>query len=1209
MAQSQNISYHLGSIKIKHFIDADNNRLSNVAYPINQTDAVNKQYVDDIALGNIESAFEAGTGINKIGNVISVNNNLTHVTAIGNINIGSWNADIINVPYGGTGKNNFSSNKLIMGNGTSPLISISELSFESNTFQIACPISILNTSNSIGIGSGGSFTTLGGGSISGNLFIGKSLIVSENITLAGDLTVGNIIINGSTNFGTITSTDSNFTSSTITNLLTTNITSSNIFTTQLKTTNLTSNNIVSSSITNSNFITTNVSTISLLASNISTASIKVNNNINTNNLITTNISSVSLSSTNFTTSNLYTTNLSGSSAILSNINILANLTAPSIVSNSIASVYISSSNLFTQSITSNNLVINSSSRLGNVTATNLITTTFTSSNSLITNITNSNLISTNIINTNITTLNLIGTSIINTNLTSNNINASNITLSNLIGNGVTVNNIYTNNLITSNITSANLYLSGIAITTSFNSSYISSGQLYVSNLSSFNNTHTTNLTSSNFRNTHSTISNINSTNITSLNLYVHNVSNFGSMGSINLSTGNLYSSTTAFFNNSITNTSTISNLKVNNISLTGSISTANINTNTLLAPLISNTSLTTTNLLSTNVNTTNFSTTNIRISGNSNFEIATVNNLTVGTLFVGSNTNLTSLISSNFTVSSILNTYLTTSNLNVQNYANIRGLLNIGSNIDFTPSTYGNILNIAPCILNDISSPESTNIPSWSTSFFGQTTLSAQNNVTIQKASSLYLQGDPIAGINQTFVNSSALTIGYVNNQTGGSMTGQIMFERADGNWYGSIFTEDSTNKLVIANASLSGGGGLGLYTHTGTKITFAEIPNASNFTPNTFLELSNDTSTFYSTTDSTSTTSGALVVNGGLGVTQNITCDTITPNNINASIQSLQDVNSIPPENGQSLVWNGSSWTPTTISASSAPTPINIYPMESVVPEMNSNGPVAGTDGDYYVSASSEYNSTYAAYKCLSSIINPSDWATDNENTNFWITIQLPTPQNIRYVLLEGRINNEDPYYITIQGSNDNSLFTDIIVNESFTALNYDGYFAARIPENSTEYTYYKFLFPSGSGSSPGLNMIRLFRFDNSTYTEGIMDNSSLEGNGKFNSAIINGRWPMAFQINESGTVNIRAQFTCYTSSPYVYRKFVMYIDGSPFSYTGSSFIKQTIHQNLHIPTQTLEWTGSLSEGIHTISFFVDGGSGIIFDTNDTIKVNVIKY
>jgi hypothetical protein len=69
------------------------------------------------------------------------------------------------------------------------------------------------------------------------------------------------------------------------------------------------------------------------------------------------------------------------------------------------------------------------------------------------------------------------------------------------------------------------------------------------------------------------------------------------------------------------------------------------------------------------------------------------------------------------------------------------------------------------------------------------------------------------------------------------------------------------------------------------------------------------------------------------------------------------------------------------------------------------------------------------------------------------------------------------------------------------------------------------------------------------------------------------------------------------------------MYINGAPFQNDGSTFIKQTLHQNIHTSLQTLEWTGSLPAGIHTLSFFVDGGTGVVFDTNDNIRVNVVKY
>jgi hypothetical protein len=794
-------------------------------------------------------------------------------------------------------------------------------------------------------------------------------------------------------------------------------------------------------------------------------------------------------------------------------------------------------------------------------------------------------------------------------------------MSNLLVTNVTTSNLSSNNLISTNISTGFLLVSGTSIFTTLNSSNISTGQIYISNIGIINNANIINITSSNLFNTNSTISNIFNAHLTTSNLYVNNTATLATVASINLSTGNLHSAKTAFLNNQIVNTSTIGNLTVTNISLLGTFNSDNISSSNvyistnLITPFINNTAQTTTNLLSTNVKSTNISSSNLQISGISILGTVNSNNLSTGALSVSTNSNLTNVISTNITVSSIQNTHITTSNIIITNNATISKKINIGSHFSSRPyTTSGNILNIASCIFTDITTSESGVVPFWSTNFFGKTTLSAQNNITTEKTCNVYLQGDPVLGVKQSRINSSALTIGYVNNKTGGNMTGQIMLERNDGNWYGSIFTEESSNRIVIANASLSGGGGIGLYTYTGTKISFADITGPSNFTPTTFLEFSNNTSQFYSTVDSISKTSGSVVIDGGLGVVKTITCDTITPQTIDASITSLQDVDSsVTPSNGQSLVWNGSLWSPSTIIGGGGtyigPTTVEVYPMELVMPVMDSNGPVSGNDGDYYVTSSSENNSTYAAYKCLSSIKNPSDWATDGENTNFWITVQLPTSQNVRYIVLEGRLNNEDPNYITVQGSNDNSTFTDIIGNEYFTALNYDGYFATRIPESSISYTYYKFLFANGKGENPGLNMIRLFKYDYSTYTEGIMDNSSFEGNGIFNSAIINGRWPMAFELLDSGVVNIRAQFTCYTTLSYVYRKFAMYIDGAPFSNSGSSFIKQTIHQNLHMATQTLEWTGNLSSGVHTLSFFVDGGTGIVFDTNDTIRVNVIKY
>jgi hypothetical protein len=1209
--QTDTLLYKFGSIKVKNTIDSDNARMINVGDPINTNDAANKKYVDDrISF----SEMYAGTGLTKTDTTFSVNNSLTHVTAIGNINTGTWSANTINVPYGGTGKSSFTANKLVMGDGTNPLISISQVSFESNKLKSTAPIEILNTTNSSGVGSGGSFTTLGGASVSGKLWLGDDLSVKNNVYIQGDITVGNLTLNGTANFGSVSANNSTYTNCTITNIISTNITTSSIITTQAQTTNITNSNLISTNITNTNLHTTNISASTLNITNyINSINLSLSN-ISTSTLLTTQSRSV-----NTTTTNLLATNLSGSSAILSN------LTAPSIVASSVSSVYTNVTNGTFTSITTDNIIVNTTSVLTNTTTSNLFNVNFTSSNIQNVNLRTTNATVSTLLATTVTSVN---TNV--TNITTNNVTTVNITTNNVLTTNLTTSNISTTNLLSQNISSSTLRISGVSILSTINSNNLSTGTLSVTGQTTLTNTIMTNSTISNISNnnittTNITTSNVLTNNISTSNLNASNIVVLGSVGSVNLSTGNIHSSSTAVFNNSNIITSTISNLRVTGVSILGTVNSNNISTgsinisNSLNVPLVNNTTQTTTNLLVSNVRATNITSTTLQITGTSIFTTVTSNNINTGTLAVSTTATIPNIIATNITAPNISTSAVSTSIINISNTATISKTLNIGSNFSASPKTSsGNILNIVPGIFTDSTTLSGGTVPLWAANYFANPTLSAQNTITTQKISNIYIQGDPIVGINQTVENSAAVVIGYVGNQTGGNMSGQIILERGDGNWYGSIFTEATTNKIVIANASLSGGGGIGLYTYTGTKVTFADIPSATEFTPTTFLEFSNDQSTFYSTTESINTTTGSVVLYGGLGVEKNISCNSITPVSINASISSLQDVDSTTPTTGQSLVWNGSQWSPATISGgggggntsgSIGPVVVEVYPMELVMPVMTSNGPVEGNDGDYYVSASSEFSALYTANKCLSSITNPSDWATAGEVSDFWIKVQLPVSQNVRYILLEGRINNEDPNFVTIQGSNDDITYTDIYLNENFTALNYNGYFSARIPENSKDYLYYKFFFASGAGVNPGLNMLRLFRHDVFAYSEGILDNSAVEGNGKFTNCIINGRWPMSFDLDTTTIVNIRAQITCYTSSSFVLRKFVMYVDGAPFSHTGSTFVKQVVHQNLHLSLQTLEWTGTLDAGIHTLSFFVDGGTGIVFDTLDTIRVNIVKY
>jgi len=1219
--KSSRMTYDFGGVNVHNYIRTVHQaRIENVGLPTNDSDAATKKYVDD----NITSSeIYAGSGLNKVGTTFSVNSNLSHVTGLGNINSGTWSANAITVPYGGTGKTSFTANKIVMGDGANPLVSISEFSFESNRLQSTVPLYITNTTTSIGVGSGGSLTVLGGASISGKVWLGNELNVANNVNISGDVTLGNLKILGTSNFGSVSANDGAYTNTTVTNLVNTNITSSSIITSNIKTTNFTASNCISTNITNTNILT----------SNISASTLQITNNINAIQLSTTNITTSSLITTqakavNTTTTNLVLTNVSGSSAILSNLNIISNITTPNLLSSSVVSTNINVTDGNIISITGENLIINTSTILNtNVTTQNLWNTNFTSSN-----IQSINVKTTNVTSSNITTTSINGTNSSFSNVTSANLLNTNLTTSNIIATNISTSNITSTNIILQNITTATLRVSGISIQTTVNSVSLSTGTLSVNGTTNLTNTIMTNTTvpnisNTNLANTNITTVNLNTNNITTSNLYVNTIATLGTVGSSNLSTGNIHSSSIVTFNNQIANTSTISNLRVTNVSVLGTVNSNNLSTGSihvstnLVVPLVTNTTQTTTNLLVTNVRATNISTSSFQVTGTSIFGTVNSNNLLTGNLVVSATSNLTNIIGSNITVPNIVTTSITSSNIIVSNNVSVKQCVNIGSNFAASPNTTsGNILNIVPSIFTDNTTAAGGTVPFWATNFFANSTLSAQNSITTERVCSMYLQGDPILGINQTIQNSTALAIGYVNNQTGGNLNGQIILERNDGNWYGSIFTESSTNRIVIANASLSGGGGIGLYTYTGTKITFADIPSATNVVPTTFLEFSNNTSSFYSTTESIGKTSGSVILQGGLGVSKNITCESITPTSIIASIKSLQDVDSImTPSSGQSLVWNGTKWSAATITGggggggvttgSTGPTPVEVYAMNLVMPIMTSNGPEPGNDGDYYVSASSEFSGSYAAYKCLSSVTNPTDWSTSGENSDFWIKVQLPSSQEVRYVLLEGRINNEDPLSVTIQGSNDDSTYTDIITDQTFTALNYNGYFATKIPDNSKDYTFYKFLFPTGSGINSGLNMLRLFKYDSTTYTEGILDNSSFEGNGKFNGSIINGRWPMGFQLTDTTIVNIRAQITCYTLSSFVLRRFVMYINGAPFQNDGSTFIKQTVHQNLHTSLQTLEWTGSLPAGTHTISFFVDGGTGIVFDTNDNIRVNIVKY
>ena len=311
MAQSRKVTKTFGGLDVLNFIDSNNHRLLHVALPSEDTDGVNKLYVDTIASG---ATSIAGYGLTKTGNVLSVNNNLPNLTGVGNINDGTWSADTITVNYGGTGNSSFLANKLIMGNGTNPIQSVSGLSIENDTFNSSIGVNLSNTTNATNATSGGSLTVRGGASIE------KNLIIGGNLT-AQNATIQNLAIPGTTTFNNIQSLSSSFTNLSVSNLLTTNCTLNNLILSSLT---ATSGSFYNSTIT-STYI--NNSTIGQLYSANSTLS--------------------NLFFNNGTGSNLYITNFTGANSISSRSTI-----STSIITNSTAA------NLFLTNATSNNIFLN-----------------------------------------------------------------------------------------------------------------------------------------------------------------------------------------------------------------------------------------------------------------------------------------------------------------------------------------------------------------------------------------------------------------------------------------------------------------------------------------------------------------------------------------------------------------------------------------------------------------------------------------------------------------------------------------------------------------------------------------------------------------------------------------------------------------------------------------------------------------------------------
>ena len=824
MSQSRFNSSILGSLRILNYEDNGGARIINVADPIDPQDSATKAYVDSSVS---QSSSYAGIGLNLINHTFNVTPTQTQITAIGNINNGMWSASTILVPYGGTGCTNFAVNKLLVGNGTLPLSSASQLSYDSNYFTVGTPLIISNTTSATGT-TNGSLNVLG--SINTN-----TLFVSSN-TVLNSLTVGNIYIAGNITLNTIISNTGYFTNITTSTLNASSVNVQNILTVPY----ITVNNLVGANITSSNCFISNITNGNLIS-----------NNHSTNNLSVTGISTLNNTSLN----NMTGTNLLASNITVSNCNL----------------TNISTSSLKTFSGVATNLVVTNAS-IGT-----LITNAFSSTNNYVTNITNSNSIITNLSNSNMVVNNSSISNLSVTNISGSTLsviysNSTYITSSNvLISNSLSVFGISSTNDSNVNLTSANANITTATIgsvTANAHSTFtditlvnVTGNSLVMNNDINTGYLQAVQITSSNI--IVSGISNLNVANVQSLSAgsVISNKCSFGSLtvtGNIS-NTGGMLSTSTINASAIVTSSLSSNNVTLSNLTQTGLANLSTVGANNITAYYLSCLNIYNTNISSTNAILTNISSSNLNVNiatlNNSSIVNNSVSNL-VSTNLVSTNSSISNINLSSGTVGSLLVNSTATFQQNIQLFGDYQGM---------NSSSSGSFLTILPSYYTDATSTSVSSVNFWTANYISSPTLSALNpQVNTLKATNIFIE-PVIVGANQNIQYNSNLSLGYNYNTTGGSPSYQIAFERSDSSNYAGLYVENSTNRFNIINSSLEGYGGIGLLSVN--PITFASIPSSTNVSPATFASFSRQTSTFLSTTTSVSQTSGAVVIAGGLGV------------------------------------------------------------------------------------------------------------------------------------------------------------------------------------------------------------------------------------------------------------------------------------------------------------------------------------------------------
>jgi hypothetical protein len=155
----------------------------------------------DQAISTTVGAVKIAGGLAVVKNVyIGGILNVAGSIQLSTITSGTWNGDVIDVAYGGTGNSTFTSGRLIYGNGTGALQTNSGLSFAGVTLTVP-RLSSSDTTQSTS-SSTGAITTAGGLGVSKNVHFGEDLFVNGFLGVGTSVNVNSVLtLNSGSNIG------------------------------------------------------------------------------------------------------------------------------------------------------------------------------------------------------------------------------------------------------------------------------------------------------------------------------------------------------------------------------------------------------------------------------------------------------------------------------------------------------------------------------------------------------------------------------------------------------------------------------------------------------------------------------------------------------------------------------------------------------------------------------------------------------------------------------------------------------------------------------------------------------------------------------------------------------------------------------------------------------------------------------------------------